>query len=65
MKATYPRQAEYTCPECNSKTEYDRPTSVRADHEGNPVEVTHSESLYCLNKNCLHNTQPIEGDDDY
>jgi len=57
---TTPSPSSEKCPLCNSDTELDCVTSTHADHEGEPAEVTGSEALYCLNKDCEHGTEPID-----
>ena len=60
---TTPRPSLEKCPLCNSETEIDCATSTYADHNGEPVETTSREQLYCLNKDCDHGTEPIDNED--
>ena len=52
-----------TCPECQSPTEEQEYSATYASCDGEPEE-TYGIATYCTNKDCIHFTEPLEGDED-
>lgn len=59
---SYPKPAYLKCPDCLGWLIWDTWTHTTADSTGEPEERS-GIALYCQNKECVHNCDPVDEDD--